>query len=238
MQSPQTGQGSSAFGAFKDLVIDAGDADRSAAFWAAATGLRAELDEDGPDAVLQGTDSTHTIWVNQVPEPQTVKQRVHLDLHAAGVADLTALGATVDTEHQGWTVMRDPEGGEFCAFDRPAEQLGDYRIYELVIDAVDAAAICAWWGRALGLQPPHDQRDPWHWLDGGAASGSADLPWDLIFHPVPEPKTVKNRIHWDVWGDTADYLDAGATLLRRRDDQISWDVLADPEGNEFCVFTR
>ena len=30
---------------------------------------------------------------------------------------------------------------------------------------------------------------------------------------------------------------AGATLLRRRDDEIGWDILADPEGNEFCVFT-
>ena len=54
---------------------------------------------------------------------------------------------------------------------------------------------------------------------------------------MPEPKTVKNRIHWDVSAAAVQpLLDAGATLLRARDDEISWHVLADPEGNEFCVF--
>ena len=50
---------------------------------------------------------------------------------------------------------------------------------------------------------------------------------------------MKNRMHFDVLGDTEALLAAGATLVRaatgRRD--IEWDVLADPEGNEFCVFT-
>jgi hypothetical protein len=45
-------------------------------------------------------------------------------------------------------------------------------------------------------------------------------------------------MHWDVWGETETFLAAGARLLRGRDDEIGWDVLADPEGNEFCVFTR
>lgn len=207
-------------------------------FWAAAIGLTAEPAGDGPDAVLRGSEPIHTIWINQVAEPRTVKQRVHLDLHAATTDDLIADGATVDTEHQGWTVLRDPEGGEFCAFQRPADQLSDYRLYELVVDAADPAAICAWWAERFGLTPRHDPADPWHWLDGGEAAGDAGLPWDLVFNPVPEAKTVKNRVHWDVWGDPARYLDAGATLLRRRDEEIGWDVLADPEGNEFCVFTR
>jgi hypothetical protein len=60
----------------------------------------------------------------------------------------------------------------------------------------------------------------------------------LVFSTVPEPKTVKNRIHWDVHGQVEDLLGKGATLLRLRDDEISWDVMADPEGNEFCVFDR
>jgi hypothetical protein len=45
-------------------------------------------------------------------------------------------------------------------------------------------------------------------------------------------------MHWDVWGETQSLLSAGAKLLRSRDGEIGWDVLADPEGNEFCVFTR
>jgi hypothetical protein len=62
---------------------------------------------------------------------------------------------------------------------------------------------------------------------------------------VPETKSGKNRMHLDVVGDTAALLAAGATLLRARDSDpdadpetgaIQWDVLADPEGNEFCCF--
>ncbi len=56
---------------------------------------------------------------------------------------------------------------------------------------------------------------------------------------MPEPKTAKNRIHWDVTVESVDDLvGAGATVLRERDDEISWTVCADPEGNEFCAFTQ
>jgi predicted enzyme related to lactoylglutathione lyase len=59
----------------------------------------------------------------------------------------------------------------------------------------------------------------------------------MDFLPVPEPKTVKNRIHWDVLvDDLAALVSAGATILRPADDEIRWTVLADPEGNEFCAF--
>ena len=59
----------------------------------------------------------------------------------------------------------------------------------------------------------------------------------MDFNKVPEPKTVKNRIHWDVnIADLQPLLDVGATVLRAKDDQIGWYVLADPEGNEFCAF--
>lgn len=55
---------------------------------------------------------------------------------------------------------------------------------------------------------------------------------------MPEPKTVTNRVHWDLWGDTADFLAAGARLVTARSADQNWDVLADPAGNEFCVFSR
>jgi hypothetical protein len=217
--------------AFKDLVIDATDARRAAEFWAAALGLVAKPNGTA-DAVLTDSVPEHTIWINQVPEPRTVKQRVHLDLHVGAVSRLLDLGATIDNELPQWTVMRDPEGGEFCAFVREPDKLPSYRLYELVIDCDDPAAVCGWWAERLGLTVQEEETEEWRAIEGGS------LPWAMIFDTVPEAKTVKNRIHWDVWGETEDYLAAGATLLRRRDDEISWDVLADPEGNEFCVFTR
>jgi hypothetical protein len=226
--------------AFKDLVIDATDGIRTAEFWAAVLGLSAEANGAAGDAVLRGTRPEQTLWINQVPEPRTVKQRVHLDVNVADLPELIKLGATTDVEHDGWTIMRDPEGGEFCAFLRDPDQnpgqnpdqAGDYRLYELVVDAADPELIAGWWGRRFDLEPQSDGDNPWFWLEGGS------LPWPMVFNPVPESKAVKNRVHWDVWGDTADYLAAGATMVRTRDDEISWDVLADPEGNEFCVFTR
>jgi hypothetical protein len=55
---------------------------------------------------------------------------------------------------------------------------------------------------------------------------------------VPEPRTVKNRIHWDVTvSGVAPLVEAGATVLREPGGDISWYVLADPDGNEFCAFT-
>ena len=54
----------------------------------------------------------HTLWVNKVPEPRTVKQRVHLDVDVSAVSDLTDLGAVIIDDTQSWTVLADPEGGE------------------------------------------------------------------------------------------------------------------------------
>jgi hypothetical protein len=55
----------------------------------------------------------------------------------------------------------------------------------------------------------------------------------LVFDAVPEPKTVKNRVHWDLYGDVDEFTAAGATVLA---ELPRWTVMADPEGNEFCVF--
>ena len=127
-------------------------------------------------------------------------------------------------------VLADPEGGELCVFVR--EQVPDYRLFEVVVDSVDPVPIARWWADAFGARLVEDERG-FAWIEDipGAPFGSMD------FIPVPEPKTVKNRIHWDVSAAAVQpLLDAGATLQRARDDEISWHVLTDPEGNEFCVF--
>src|ERR1700678_1267995 len=103
---------------FKDLCLDAGDTARLGPFWAAALGLAWESQDNG-DGVLRGPTPRHTIWVNQVPEAKAVEHRVHLDVHARELAELEALGATILEPQPTWTVMADPEGGEFCAFLRP-----------------------------------------------------------------------------------------------------------------------
>jgi hypothetical protein len=116
------------------------------------------------------------------------------------------------------------------------------RFKDLVIDAGDHHALADWWCAAMGYvrkdahEPPEDGWvRPHDWpVPIVDPKGEGPLFWVV---PVEEEKTVKNRMHLDVSGDTGELLELGATLVRRRDDEIEWDVLADPEGNEFCVFT-
>ena len=108
------------------------------------------------------------------------------------------------------------------------------RASNFCIDAADRYAQSMWWAKVL---EDFTVEDDWEMKPYDEECGLAG-PDDryLLFLKVPEPKTVKNRIHWDLWGDTRDALAAGATLLRAEDDDIRWDVLADPDGNEFCIF--
>jgi hypothetical protein len=219
-----------AIATYKDLCIDAVDAAALGRFWAGALQLDVQLGGDG-DGKLVGPTARHTVWINTVPEPVTVKQRVHLDVRMDGIEQAVALGGVVvDAESFPWTVVKDVEGGELCVFgtgpDRPAG------LMEIVVDTADPVRIASWWAGVLGVER-QDHEHGYSYLEPvpGAPFES------LVFVPVPEPKTVKNRIHIDV--DTADVqllLDAGAELLRAKDDQIGWTVLADPDGNEFCAF--
>ena len=137
--------------AFKDLCVDAVDARALARFWAGALQLEVDpADEEG--GKLVGPTPAHTIWVNEVPEPVTVKQRVHLDLRAESPAVIEELGATVvDADTFPWTVMRDPEGGELCVFGtRPGKPVG---LMELVVDTSDPVAISTWWAGRAGRDP-------------------------------------------------------------------------------------
>lgn len=220
---------------FKDLCIDAIDPVLMGRFWARVLDLEVHEREDA-GVMLSGPTAQHTIWVNAVPEPVTVKQRVHLDVNAASVDEVIAAGATVlDDESFPWAVLADPEGGELCVFVR--EPPIDQRLYEIGIDTDDsaeaAADIASWWASLLGAQVAHDERG-FSYVD--AIPGA---PFDsLDFAPVPEPKTVKNRIHLDVLTDDVSALvAAGARVIRPRDEEIRWTVLADPAGNEFCAFT-
>jgi hypothetical protein len=217
---------------WKDLCIDATDAHRVARFWGDLLGLEIDLHADG-DAALRGSTPEETIWINTVPELRTVKQRVHLDVEMASLERVLALGASVvqPASETGfhWDGLADPEGGELCAFVRGG---GPTRITEMIIDTADAAsahAQAAWWADVWGGRVVDDERG-FSYLEDVPG-----LPFDTVdLIPVPEPKTVKNRIHWDITSDDrAGLVERGATVLA---EHPSWTVMADPEGNEFCVF--
>jgi hypothetical protein len=76
--------------------------------------------EDDPSVLVEAPGVVPRFFFNRVPEPKTVKNRVHLDVRAADrdaeVARLIAAGASEVGRHEDWVVMADPEGNEFCVF--------------------------------------------------------------------------------------------------------------------------
>ena len=105
---------------------------------------------------------------------------------------------------------------------------------QTIVDAQDPLALGTWWRDALGWVVVND--DP---REFEIRPAEDRLP-GLLFVPVPERKQTKNRLHLDFRPDDRDaeverLLALGATRADVGQPDQSWIVLADPEGNEFCV---
>ena len=114
------------------------------------------------------------------------------------------------------------------------------RIQCLSIDAFDPAAQAAFWAAALGWRQTHTEPDEVA-LEPPAGSPADGVAADLLFLRVPEGKAVKNRLHLDLRPDdqAAEVARLEGLGARRvsvgQGDEVTWVVMADPEGNEFCV---
>ncbi|MDR2984403.1 MAG: VOC family protein [Nocardiopsaceae bacterium] len=111
------------------------------------------------------------------------------------------------------------------------------RLHHIVIDTYDLPGLARFWTRALG----------WRLLSQRereiVIGPDVNAPVGICFMPVSDAKTVKNRVHVDLTtgaGDRDEEIERLIGLGARRVDigqsgEESWTVLADPEGNEFCV---
>jgi hypothetical protein len=115
------------------------------------------------------------------------------------------------------------------------------RISHTTIDAKDAYAQSLWWAQVLGMmEDPDDPNEPGH---DECMIMSPDRSIQVLFIEVPEPKSIKNRIHFDLrptdrtQAEEIDrLLGLGATeVADHRRDGAGWMTMADPEGNEFCI---
>ena len=105
---------------------------------------------------------------------------------------------------------------------------------QVVVDAVDSVMLGRWWADALGWVVLNEAADEFE------IRPTADRVPGLIFEPVEEGKGGKNRLHLDFRPDDQQaeverLLSLGARHADVGQGQQSWVVLADPEGNEFCV---
>jgi hypothetical protein len=237
------------------IAVDAADPGRLAGFWAAVLGWRV-LDEGGGEFGIEPPGYRYPdpvavplVFV-PVPEPKTVKNRVHLDLatesdehQRAEVDRLLGLGATPADIGQGdvpWVVLRDPEGNEFCVLE-PQPTYHSHGLYgAIVLDCADPHGLAGFWELAAGWTKAVEGKNG---ISLRSPSGTGPY---LTLLRVPGPKTVKNRIHLDVAPERdEDHQAALRELIAAgakpadvgQGADASWYVLTDPEGNEFCLLT-
>ena len=114
------------------------------------------------------------------------------------------------------------------------------RIAAIAIDAAQPRLVADFWCDVLGWRILEEE-------DGVISIAPPDGSWPTIdVVPVPEAKTVKNRLHLDLRADgvtTSDELERLLSLGARptdvgQGDDVTWVVLSDPEGNEFCLLSR
>lgn len=112
--------------------------------------------------------------------------------------------------------------------------------YSIVVDAHEPGRLAHWWAEVLGYSVVFEAAD-----EVAIARDPSTYP-GMVFVPVPEGKTVKNRIHIDLNPDDQEaevrrLEGMGARRVEvgqaRREPPARWVVLTDPEGNEFCVLT-
>ncbi|SCG43346.1 hypothetical protein GA0070609_1303 [Micromonospora echinaurantiaca] len=101
-----------------NVGIDTNDLPRATAFWQAVTGYQLASSDASGNYLEDPAKAGVGLWVQLVPEPATGKNRLHLDLFAADraaeVARIRGLGATEVRAFDGWTVLADPDGNQFC----------------------------------------------------------------------------------------------------------------------------
>ena len=245
----------------ESVTFDARDTRALGQFWAEALDWPMTVDDDGVVVVEPPSPTGSEDRVTRYPElvfvpdddPGAGRQRVHLDLATSSLAHqaewverLVALGATHADVGQAadspWTVLADPEGNPFCVLDPRPEFSEHGSIASIVLAAHQARPLRDVWAAATGWDLACEDDDC---VAFRRPNGSGPT-FELVTRPTMPHETGKNRIHIDVAPAVkedqqevvarleaagAERADIGQTGAE------SWVVLADQEGNEFCVLS-
>ncbi len=235
------------------VVVDAADPRTLGAWWGDALDWEViyEADDEVVVAPHGATEDSGVLGLvfGANDDPKRGKNRVHLDLASQSAADqaaiverLVAAGATRADIDQGdavgWVVLADPEGNEFCVLDPRDRYRGGGALAAVVMDAADPQTLAPFWVAATGRSVGYADDD------AVSLRHPDDLLPDLELLRSTDARTVKNRLHLDVAPAADDDRDAEVARLVAlgatptdvgQGDDVTWVVLADPEGNEFCV---
>jgi hypothetical protein len=228
------------------LCIDAGDPHTLASFWAGVLSREVVDDESGV-GLLPSDDTEFRIRFLPTRYPRLAPNQMHFDLTSSSLEDqrLTVaralslgarhldIGQGSDANH---VVLADPEGNEFCVIQPGNEFLaGCGFIGALAGEGSPEAGY--FWSDALGWPLVWDQDQE---TAIQSPRGGAKITWG---GPPLKPKTGKYRLHFDlaplVDGEHQKEVERlvalGATPIDIGQGDVSWVVMADPDGHEFCV---
>ena len=220
-----------------------------ASFWSGLLGWETVDDQDGGVTLLPSDDTGFRIRFVPTQDRKADQNRMHFDLTSTSlegqqqtVARALGLGAHhIDVGQRpedGHVVLADPEGNEFCVIEPGNKFLADCGfIGALACDG--SQDVGYFWSEALGWPLVWDQdqetaiRSP---------QGGPKITWG---GPPLKPHTGRNRVHFDlappVHGDRQAEVDRlvslGATRIDAGQGEAGRAVMADPDGNEFCVVT-
>jgi predicted enzyme related to lactoylglutathione lyase len=232
------------------LAFDANDPLGLARFWGGVLGWEM-VDDDSQDGVtlLPSDDTGFRMRFLPNPEPKLGPNQMHFHLTSTSLEDqqqTVARAIELGGQHidigqrpeEGHVVLADPEGNEFCVIEPSNNFLADCGFFaELACDG--SREVGYFWSSALGWPLGWDQDEE---TSIRSPHGGPKISWG---GPPLTPKTGKNRMHFDlappVEGDQQAEVDhlisLGATLIDIGQGEVSWVVMADPDGHEFCIVT-
>ncbi len=233
------------------LTFDANDPSLLGRFWAGVLGRELVVEPDYPDIVVLLPNDDLEFRIEFVPtqEPKWGPNQMHFDLTSQSLEEQQAtvaralelggrhldIGQGPDVDH---VVMADPEGNEFCVIEAGNNFLADTGVIG-ALSSDGSQQVGYFWSEALGWPLVWDQDEE---TAIQSPRGGSKISWG---GPPYDPKLGKNRLHLDLAppaeGDQEAEVERLIALGAKRIDigqgDVDWEVMADPDGNEFCVLT-
>ena len=231
------------------VTFDANDPEGLARFWGGVLGWEIDGYDQGLVVLAPADDTGFEIDFAPTQNQKSGQNQTHFDLTSTSLEDQQAtvaralelggrhidIGQGDDEPH---VVLADPEGNEFCVIEPGNNFLADCGFIG-AINCDGTHEVGYFWSAALGWPLVWDQDQE---TAIQSPRGGTKIAWG---GPPVAPKTGKNRLHLDIapsagvdqQTEVDRLVSLGATRIDIGQGDVSWVVMADPDGNEFCVLT-